>query len=283
MELLFTNADGDDFNFSGNYILSPRWDGFGETPVDIQTTKAPYQHGRTYIDTIAEPKEMTVEFTITGSTRQNVFDRRKIVAERFNPRLGLGTLKWIQDDLTEYHIDCIPRGPDFMDGEGQSANHQVVIVSFIAPNPFWYDPTQIERIMVGFSGGLSLPFSLPFNLGTVGSQITVTNSGDIETPVMIYFYGEVENPSIENSTTEEEISITKTVQDGEILIINTAFGEKSVLLLTGGEYENAFEYVDDDSIFWSLDPGDNTVSYTVASEGANAECRLYYYNRYSGV
>jgi len=27
----------------------------------------------------------------------------------------------------------------------------------------------------------------------------------------------------------------------------------------------------------------NMLKYTVSSEGANAQCRLYYYNRFSGV
>jgi hypothetical protein len=137
--------------------------------------------------------------------------------------------------------------------------------------------------MIGFSGGFSFPFSFPFNLGTVGSQLEVNNSGNIETPVIIYFYGEVVNPVIQNLTTEEDIIINQTVNDGDILIINTAFGEKSAMILSGGVYTNAFEYVDPDSIFWKLAPGDNTLKYTVNSEGANAQCRIYYYHRFSGV
>jgi len=140
-----------------------------------------------------------------------------------------------------------------------------------------------ESIMVGFSGGFSFPFSFPVSFGQVGTQVTITNSGNVDTPVLIYFYGEVEEPVIENQTTDESITLTQTVDDGDILIINTAFGEKSVMLLSGGEYTNAFEYVDPDSDFWKLQPGDNTVRYTSSSEGENAECRLYYYNRYSGV
>jgi hypothetical protein len=283
MLITFTNANGENFVIGGNYILSPNWSGFGDSPSDIQSTKAPYQDGETYIDTILSPKELIVEFTIIGSTRQQVFDRRRTVINQFNPKLGPGTLKWTQDDGSEYHIDCVPRSPQFADGQGQSDTHQVVIVSFVAFTPFWYDPSQIQQIMVGFSGGFSLPFSFPFTMGTVGSQVDINNLGNIETPVLIYFYGEVVNPVMQNLTTGEDITITKTIDDGDVLIINTAFGEKSVMILSGGEYTNAFEFVDPDSVFWKLAPGDNTLKYTVSSEGANAECRLYYYHLYSGV
>jgi len=283
MLISFTNANNITFNITGNYILSPNWSGFEDLPVDIKMSKAPYQDGKTYIDTVIDPKNPIIEFTIKGQNRQEIFDRRRTVLNHFNPKLGLGTLKWVQEDGTTFYLDCIPRQPVFPSGEGQSSSHQITIIQFVAPNPFWYDPTQIEKIMVGFSGGFSFPFSFPFNLGTVGTQIIVSNLGSVDTPVMIYFYGEVVNPTIKNLTTEENISIIKTIADGEILIINTAFGEKSVMILSGGEYINAFEYIGSNSVFWKLKPGDNTVKYTVSSEGENAQCRLYYYNRFSGV
>ncbi|MBA7475297.1 hypothetical protein ES707_10663 [subsurface metagenome] len=283
MLISFTNGNGETFNIHGNYILSPNWSGFGEVPIKHQLTKAPYQDGRTYIDTVFEPRDLTIEFTIKGNNRQEVFDRRANVARHFNPKLGVGTLIWQQENGTIYCIDCIPKTPVFPSGDGQSYSHQIVIIQFLAPNPFWYDPMQIEKILVGFSGGWSYPWSFPMSYGQVGTQLEVINTGNIDTPVMIYLYGEVVDPRIQNLTTEEEISIILTVADGDILIINTAFGEKAALILSGGEYNNAFEYVDPESIFWKLKPGSNTLGYTVASEGENAQCRIYYYNRFSGV
>ncbi len=283
MLLSFTNANGETFNIQGNYLLQPTWD-MGNAPVKHQSSKAPYQDGETYIDTIFDSGNPVLEFVITGSNRQEVLDRRLTVLRYFNPKLGVGTLKWVQDDgITTYWLDCIPLQPIFPSGRGRSATHQMTIIQFFAPNPFWYNPAQVQQIMVGFSGGFSFPFSFPFNLGTVGSQINVINSGNIETPVMIYFYGEVVNPTIKNITTGEDLIITKTVNNGDILIINTAFGEKAAMILSGGVYTNAFEYVNPNSIFWKLKPGGNIIKYTVTSEGANAQARLYYYHRYSGV
>jgi hypothetical protein len=283
MLISFENADGTVFDIRGNYLLSPNWSGFGELPVEHQSTRAPYQDGDTYIDTVGLAREMTVEFIIMGSNRQQVFDRRLIVTKHFNPMKGIGTLIWEQEDGTIYHIDCIPRRVTFPSGDGQGRGYQVVIVEFYAPNPFWYDPTQIEQVMVGFSGGLQFDWSFPISFGQVGSQVTLENAGDVDSPIMVYFYGEVVNPTITNETTGESIIIERTVNDGDILIVSTAFGEKAVQVLSGGEYVNAFEYVNPDSEFWSLKPGKNIVSYSVASEGENAQCRLYYYNRYSGV
>jgi hypothetical protein len=277
----FTNADDEELIISPpNYLLLD-FDGFEQGSVDIQTSKAPYQDGETYIDNIFAKKIITLTLSIFGDTQQEVFDRRAVINQIFNSRLGMGTLEFQQVEGSTYNIDVITKSIKF--GNVTSQYHNKVIIELIAPNPFWYDPTQYEQQMIGFSGGFSLPFSFPINFGTVGTQLEVINSGNVETPVLIYFYGEVVNPVITNETTDEAIEITGTISDGDVLIINTAFGEKSVLILSGGEYTNAFEYVNPDSVFWKLSPGANTISYTVSSEGENAQARLYYYHRYSGV
>ncbi|MBA7476361.1 hypothetical protein ES707_11746 [subsurface metagenome] len=282
MLLSFINGNGETFNIHGDYILTPNWD-LGNAPVKHQTSKAPYQDGETLIDTSFEPANPILEFAIKGSNRQQIFDRRLIIQRHFNPKLGIGTLKWQQEDGTTYHLDCVPTKPIFPSGDGQSSSHQMVIIQLFAPNPYWYDPTQIERIMIGFFGGFSFPFSFPINFGQVGTQIDVINTGTVETPIMIYLYGEVIDPTIQNLLTDEKISVIHAIANGDILIINTAFGEKTALILSGGEYNNAFEYVDPESVFWKLKPGINPIRYICTSEGEHAQCRLYYYNRFSGV
>ena len=117
----------------------------------------------------------------------------------------------------------------------------------------------------------------------MGTQITINNAGNVDTPILITFSGEITDPVITNNTTGESLTIVKTINDGDTLIINTAFGSKSVQILSGGVYSNAFEYVDPSSKFWQLVPGENDISYSATSEGANAKGQLQYYQRYSGV
>ena len=279
--ITFVNASDEEFPIEPPNYLLLGFEGFEQPSTDIQMSKAPYQDGKTLIDDIFDERVITLTFAIFGDTQQEIFDRRALVNQKFNSRLGLGTLRFDQVDGNTYCLDVITKSINFT--KSIESSYTIAVIQLIAPNPFWYDPTQIERIMVGFSEGFSFPFSFPISFGTVGTQITISNSGNVETPILIYFYGEVVNPTVQNLTTDEEISIIQTIPDGDILIINTAFGEKSVLILSGGEYNNAFEYVDPDSVFWKLKPGDNVVRYTVSSEGENAQCRLYYYKRFSGV
>jgi len=279
--ITFTNADDEEFTIEPPNYLLLGFEGFEQPPTDIQMSKAPYQDGKTFVDDIFEERVITLEFAIYGDTQQEVFDRRLTVNQKFSSRLGTGTLTFQQVDGATYAIDVITKSINFAKSTKKSYN--IAVIELIAPNPFWYNPTQWESIMVGFSGGFSFPFSFDVSFGTVGTEKEIVNLGNVETPVMIYLYGEVVNPVITNSTTDEEITIAQTVSDGDILVINTAFGEKSSMLLSSGVYSNAFEYVDPDSTFWKLEPGSNTISYSVTSEGENAQCIVYYYHRYSGV
>jgi len=284
MKAEFINANGVSFPIDPPFYLEDlHIEGLSGLLAEAKMTKAPYQDGRTLIDMNVDERYFDLPFQIVADSREQLEQYRLLVNEVFNPKLGLGTLRITLPSGQVWCIDCVPTNALMPGGEARMDDYQEVLIPMVAPNPYLYDPTQIENIMIGFSGGFKFPFKFPFTLGTVGSQITVGNVGNIETPVMIYFYGEVVNPVIQNVTTEEGISIVKTIADGEILIINTAFGEKSAMILTGGEYVNAFEYVDPDSKFWNLVPGTNTLKYTASSEGANAQCRVYYYNRRSGV
>jgi len=283
MLLSFTNGDGDVLDIDNNYILSKNWSGFSESPVSHQMSKAPYQVGRTYIDSDFDARDCVIEFLIKADDRQTLFDRRRVITRHFNPKFGVGTLTWTQEDGGQYCLDCIPHLPIFVSGRGQNHWYQEVILRLTAPYPYWYDPEENQEVVFGFSGGLSFPFSFPISFGQVGARATLVNDGDVDTPVMIYLYGEIADPTIRNVTTDEEIIISGTISDGDIMIINTAFGEKSVLTLSGGVYTNTFEDVDPDSAFWNLEPGDNIIQYTTTNEGDNAQCRILWYNRYSGV
>lgn len=279
----FINADGLELALNPPNYLFIDSDVFGMAPATVQTGKAPYQDGETFIDQVFDKREFYVEFAILGTDRLKVLDSRANVLKKFNPRLGPGSLKWTRSDGAAYQLDCITKRISFPQRSAQSSYHQTVLVEMVAFKPFWYNPAEVQRTMVGFSGGWSFPLSLPISFGQVGSQVTVENEGDVKTPALIYLYGEVVNPVIKNLTTEQEIEIVGTVEDGEILIINTEFGEKGALILSGGEYINAFQYVDPESKFWQLEPGDNILGYTVSSEGENAKCIVMFYHRYSGV
>lgn len=94
--LTFINANDEEFAINPPNYLLLNFDGFEQGQVNIQSSRAPYQDGETYIDNLFAKKVITLEIALYGDTQQEVFDRRLIVNQRFNSRLGMGTLKFQQ-------------------------------------------------------------------------------------------------------------------------------------------------------------------------------------------
>ena len=108
--------------------------------------------------------------------------------------------------------------------------------------------------------------------------INVVNMGDVETPVKIEFQGPATNPKIENRTTGEYIQVQRNLSLGDTLLLTTDFGAKRVEI----NGVNAFHYIDLNSVFWQLRPGDNIVEYSSDEPTEPAAVVISYRNRYVG-
>lgn len=266
-------------------VLVQLLEGTGEAPVTLQMSKAPFQDGQTLIDQVLEPREMTIQLLIKGNDRQELWDKRRKLTRLFNPKLGLGTLRWEQDNGTAYAIKAVcDGGIEYPEGAGQGDRLQTAMIHLLSPDPAWYRPTPEEWVLASFVGGMTLPLQFPVSFGQVGQSVPIHNKGDLATPVRLVFRGPLKNPVLENVTTGQEIRITEQLLAGEYLEIETAFGRKSVWKTDAeGQRFNAFHYVAPDSVFWQLVLGMNEISYSATEESGDAAVTLTFFHRYVGV
>lgn len=117
-------------------------------------------------------------------------------------------------------------------------DHTVVTLCFAAPEPFFMDPSAI--VTESYGGGSS--FSVD-NTGDVpcGAVFTICAKG-----------GAVENPCV--SLGDAAVSVPLTLNDGDILEIDTRKGRKSVRI--NGEETLSFDWR---SSFFSLEVGENMI------------------------
>lgn len=150
-------------------------------------------------------------------------------------------------------------------------------------DPMFQDVIENGEQISTWIGGWKWKFKLPFRMKQRGEpQKNIINEGDVETPIEIEFHGPAVNPKIINHTTGEFIRIKKEITSDEVLYINTAFGKKRVEIIRNETREDAFDYIDLDSRFFSLRPGDNVIEYQ-SENVAPQSVQIYYYNRYLGV
>jgi len=283
-KIVFINANGQSIilgRAKPYLLLSIAGTGAAET--DVQMQKAPFQDGQTYIDTLLEPRIVSIEVAILASTQEELHQKRREIAQVFNPKLGPGTLRYEYDGGVREIEATSDLAPVFPTGEGnQAQGFQRALISLICPSPFWLD-TETQDEYIGIGGGLSFPMQFPLKFANASTNTVFTNEGDVECPVLIVVKGPAQDVTITNETTGEHITINAALLAGEKLEINTEFGNKyAELVKADGSRENVLHYISLDSTFWQLQPGDNIISLS-GNVDESAELYVYWKHRYVGV
>ncbi|MFA7461885.1 MAG: phage tail domain-containing protein [Anaerovoracaceae bacterium] len=278
---------------TGNYRIR-NITGLGGAPATIQLQKAPYQDGKTKRDALAEERYITFDLLITGITGdggnngyEEILNARRTLANLFNPKLGDGILRWTQSETGKIYdiVATSDGGPEFVD-DVNSRFAQRAVISLVAPDPYWYDPAVSHHTVAAFEGGWKFPWKFPLKFGTIGRTLTITNEGDVNTPILLTITGMSNQPRVENLTTGEIIEVNRDIPAGSRIEISTKFGNKYVQLVDSeGNVENAFHWLvsgEDHSLF-ELVPGENVISYTAVAEDHNTVATIEFYHRYNGI
>lgn len=281
--------------FSSPFHLS-KVEGLGEVGAELQTVRAPYQDGETLIDTLMESRYITIELTIRGKEASETEVYRRYFASVFNPRLGLGELKYVrgnEEKVIKVVAEAVPSFPDGPSNRGRQ--FQKTLLFLRAPDPYWKTATDSVEQLVTFSGGLTFPLRLPTIFGNQDSKAKsriIVNEGDAPTPIEITFEGPATSPiRIDNETTGEFIEVAQNLLEGEQLWISTAFGRKRVeKILVDGTRINAFHHIYVDptganpsSTFFQLQPGNNLMTYNTGVEYEKAPVTIRFQPRYLAI
>lgn len=224
-------------------------------------------------------RPITVEFDYLGREEKKSHKRQELI--RFFSPFRSGTLKvnymgverTIKYEVTGFKISS-------------KNTHDTLscLLELSCMDPMFQDVLQMGEKISTWVGGWKWKFKLPFRMKQRGEpRKNIINEGHVETPVEIEFHGPAVNPQILNLTTGEFIRIERELTSDDILYINTAFGEKKVEIIRDGGREDAFDYLDLDSKFFSLQVGDNVIEYQSENGLDPQSVQIYYYNRYIGV
>lgn len=283
-KLTFTNSKDESIvlGYYTNYLINSV-DGLGEVDAEVDTVQAPYVDGASYIDTMLSMRSISIEGTFRQLNSPELYTNRRNLQHVFNPKLGLGTLKYEDEGLVRV-IDAVADGsPAFADrGEEKFQKFQI---NLLCPDPYWRDPNQVSRALTAYKGYFTLPFKLPFKLGKQGDRTTLINDGDVPAPVSIDLQGPATNPQIRNATTGEFIKINTSIAADEILHIDTTPRHKRIEIYRGDIALNGFGYFDyaGGATFWQLEPGENDVEYYADSGNRDGVVAVAWSNRYVGI
>lgn len=283
--IIFTNARGQSVELKSSApFLLQSIEGLGDVDADIQTQKAPFQDGSTYIDSVLQERAISLEIVILAD-KSTLLKQRQFLASVFNPKLGPGTLRY-ENGETIREIEAVPDGvPIFPSGrDNRGPVFQKSIVNLLCPEPFWLDEFSTSEKMSYILGGLSFPLRLGTKFAQRGFKKVLHNKGDVSTPVTIEFYGPATNPVVWNRTTGEFVRVNRSLGEQDKLVISTEFGNKSVVIENAdGTTTNVFNWIDLESSFWQLVPGENIIEFGSDSDSTKSRVVVSYKNRYLSI
>ncbi|WFD12353.1 phage distal tail protein [Tepidibacter hydrothermalis] len=253
--------------------------------VNVQTKKAPFQLGKSYIDSTVDERLLSIYLALLNDNEEEKFRLREQLLRVFNPLLGQGTLKYIYGRKEKEIKAAVSQSPKFNTDDIEGPDEQLeTVIHLVAADPFLLDTFNTSKEMSYLMGGLKFGLKIPTTFSYRGFKNKVMNDGEVETPVHITFYGPAKNPKVTNVTTGEFIGITKELKENEKLIIDTSFDNKLIEIEDAeGNRKNALGYIDLASVFWSLDLGLNILSYTSNNDSIKTKVSVKWKNRYTGV
>lgn len=164
-------------------------------------------------------------------------------------------------------------------------------ISIICPDPFW---KSVEPVTVDFSTKIAL-FEFPFSIPSEGIEFsriqniatTYLNIGDVETGAIITFRStadQVLNPKFYNRTTSKFFGLDLQLDQGDVVVINTQRGHKSVTLTKRGQVTtNAISHRTVGSSWITFEPGENEISYSADEGESDLVVTVTSVQKYEGV
>lgn len=280
-KFIYTNAQGRSITFAqkGTYIIA-NYSGLAQSEVIPISSRGYRQIGKTLAHTGLGLRIIQLDFYLHSNTMEEFYEKRRELAQIFNPLLGEGTLIY-SNNYTTKSIAVLPTlAPQPINKMGSL---QLFSMELTAHNPLWYDVEDNRVRMAGFENGLTYPLEKEwYRFADISSSMVITNVGDWTTPVKFEFSGSASNPTIANATTGEQIAVNKAMENGEQLIIDTAFGNKTVMFVDGsGKATSAYNLISNDTTFFQLALGDNRLVF--AAETGQPEVYITWRNCYVGV
>ena len=163
-------------------------------------------------------------------------------------------------------------------------------ISIICPRPYFLQVAQTILDMSMITSGFEFPFSIPqegieFSTLTPSGESVVQNLGDVETGAVITFHatGVASNPVIYNVMTGESFKVNIDMSAGDLVVIDTIAGEKSVTSIIDGVTSNIINDVERGSTWLQFESGANTMLYNAEAYPANLQCYIAFNNKFEGV
>lgn len=279
--LKIENSRGDvlDFSNSGDYTVY-KITGLAPPKATINKSANATTDGDKVNSTRLESRNIVIYAKLEKDVERSRINLYKFFSSKQKIRL------YYANGTRNVYIDGIVEVPEI----DLFKNPQVAQISIICADPYFRD---LQQLKIDFSSIEPL-FNFAFAIGEEGKAFSryntdkrksIINPSDTDTTVTLSLFatGDVKNPVIYDITHGEAMHLNITLQQGDLLTINTHLNNKSISLQRDGTTTNALGYMRPDSDWFVLSAGDNVFSYECEEGADNLNITFSAPILYSGV
>lgn len=240
--------------------------GFDPPDATINATKNAGFDGTVYNSASMDARTVTITLAVNGPAELNRLQLYQYFKSKDWVRLFYKT------DTRDVYVDGYVQSFTV----GYFEKKETVQIVVYCPRPYLQQAGAMAEQIVDMSGPLfEFEFAIeepgiPFSEATDMQTVQIANRGDLEIGVKltIYITGEVTNPKILNSATDDLMVINESLQEDDQITICTIPGEKEITLLRNGAERSLIGKLTANSTWLRLAPGYNSVTVTADSGGA---------------
>ncbi|MBT2727834.1 phage tail family protein [Bacillus sp. ISL-75] len=257
--------------------------GFYMPPIEVIEEEVPFQAGSRLRAVKVKSRDIDVPLKISAPDEVELLYAMRRLLQIFNPLKGNGKFRVSAVDGSQRELSCLYLGGLELEESDQTKGKTWLkaISVFKAFDPYWYDSNSIvQTFKINEAPGTFFPiFPLRLSSSTVFADISIDNSGDVETWPEWIITGPGENIVLRNMSTGDVMNLETSIGVGETIIIDTKPYAKTV---TKNDGANLFYTLTDESSLWSIQEGENSIQLEMANATTESSIQLTYRNRYWG-
>lgn len=280
---------------SPSYVLD--YIDWGQVSSSRHTFKYANQVGEIIVSTSLETRNIDLSMYIVAGSKNEMSLLKREINNFVNPlnmlRIGYG--KFVLDFLPDTSVKY---------ANEYKENNEIICrlkITGLAPDPLFREREKEQIKAATTIGMFHFPLSIPngyntahlkppkgiiFGLRSPASIVAIDNKGAVDTGILVVFKAKssVTNPQLLDINTQKLLKVNKEMQPGEIIEVNTSYGEKEVKGYNNlGESLNYFKYIDIDSEWLQIKQGTNLLRYQADKNVENLEVTIYFDNKYLEV
>ncbi len=267
-------------------------DGWGMSAVRRRSVQGPRQHGDSDVGFALEPRRGVLIFGLEEITLQGMYDRRDDLLRLFMPE-NAPKLLWELPNGKTRQIDVHYIDDMTLPWKPSRWAAQRVAITLKAPDPTFYDPTEVVVVFGVGGGGLwSFPLGFPagFSASIINEGQTIAYQGTWHAFPTIILTGPLQNPKIENLTTNEQLELQTNIAAGKSVTIDLTPGAKTITDSDGNNLIGTLS-TDSDLSTWHLEAAsdgsaskDNQIKVTAGGAvPGQSQVELRYKTRFIGI